>query len=567
MSLPSVAHTAEFQRIASLPRRTWLAEELADLASQMTAILKTPRGTMTLKPQQALALHDAGVEGGLFAPLGVGEGKTLISFLLPVVIPCKRSLLNMPAGLIGERQSDRRELSKHWRIPNELRLFSYDMLGRVQAADELETYAPDLIIFDEAHRAKNLRAAVTRRLARYFVAHPYTKCCALSGSMMDRTIKEFAHLLRWCLKLKSPIPLTNEELEEWAQALDNDVEALERRDPGALLSLCTAEELANNPTHVAARLGFRRRLTETPGVVATVGEGESVGASIYVRAIQHKVAPVTEANFLKLREEWATPDDWLLMTGVDVWRHAQELALGLHYVWNPRPPDDWRNARREWHAFVRDTISRSRTYDSEKHVSDACDAGLLETPTLAVWRKFEPEFTPNVEVRWHDDSALKVCAEWMKKPGLVWTEHAFFAECLSQMTGAPYFGAAGFDAGGRYIQQCPPGISAIASIDANREGRNLQHLWSRCLFVTPPKSAAWNEQAIARFHRTGQKADEVIVDVLLGCRENYDAITAALAGAEAIEQTTGKRQKLIMADVLLPSESEIDALRSPRWTR
>ncbi len=73
-------------------------------------------------------------------------------------------------------------------------------------------------------------------------------------------------------------------------------------------------------------------MTETPGVVATVGTGEHVDCSIYGRAIRHPVAPVTEANFLKLRTEWQTPDGWELMTAVDVWRHAQELVLGLHYV-------------------------------------------------------------------------------------------------------------------------------------------------------------------------------------------------------------------------------------------
>lgn len=381
------------------------------------------------------------------------------------------------------------------------------------------------------------------------------------------SIKDFAHILRWCLKLSAPIPVTNEETEEWAEALDHGVDPMARRRPGALLNLCTAEERATYEQHVAARHGFRRRLTETPGVVATVGEGEHVGCSIYLEGIRHHVSAETEANFLRLREAWETPDGWQLMSAVEVWQHAQEMALGLYYRWNPRPPEEWMNARREWNQFARATISRSRTYDSPLHVANACDAGDLDASALRKWRDVEPTFKPNVEAVWCDDSALHACAEWMRKPGLVWTEHRFFAQRLAKHTGLPYFGAKGFAADGTYIEDCTPGTSAIASIDANREGKNLQGLWNRNLLVCPPGNASWEEQTIARTHRPGQMADEVIVDVLLGCRENFDAIMHALEAAQAIQDTTGKVQKLLLADVTLPTVAEIDAIRSPRWTR
>ncbi len=59
----------------------------------------------------------------------------------------------------------------------------------------------------------------------------------------------------------------------------------------------------------------------------------------------------------------------------------------------------------------------------------------------------------------------------------------------------------------------------------------------------------------------------MIVDVLIGCRENFDACMKALEGARAIRDMTGKMQKLLLADVTLPRVDEIDALRSPRWVR
>lgn len=531
---------------------------------------------MSLRPVQALALHDAGVFGGLFGPIGVGEGKTLITMLLAVVLEARRPLLLLPAGLIEKTQRERLELSKHWRIPNTLRVFSYDMLGRVQAEHELTNYQPDAIICDEVHRLKNRRAAVTRRVARYMVDYPLTKFAGLSGTIMDKSLKDFAHILRWSLKLAAPVPLNNEETEEWAQVFDEGVDPFQRPRAGALLRLCTDDERRGVPEHVAARRGYQRRMTETPGVVATVGDGEHVDCSIYVRGIMHKIAPVTEKNFLILRGDpknrdefpgWQTPDGWELSLAADVWRHAQELALGLHYVWDPRPPLEWREARKEWNRFVRDVISRSKRFDSELHVANACDAGELDGSKLERWREVRPTFTPNVVPVWHDDSAIQTAARWMETPGIVWTGHQFFAERLSKVTGVPYFAQGGFSAAGKYIEDVKPGSSCIASIDANREGKNLQALWSRNLMVCPPTSAAWWEQTIARTHRPGQTADEVVVDVLLGCRENFDACMNAIEGAKAIRDVTGKRQKLLLADVTLPSVLEIDALRSPRWVR
>lgn len=521
---------------------------------------------MRLRPAQALALHDAGVYGGLFAPLGVGEGKTLLSLLLPVVLGAQRPMLLLPANLIEKTLREQELFSKHWRIPTSIRPFSYDMLGRVQAADELDNYLPDFLGCDEVHRLKNRRAAVTRRVARYMYRHPRTRFAAMSGTVMRRSIRDFAHIIRWCLKTGAPVPVTNEELDEWAEALDDGVDPLARRRAGALLELCTHEERAQ-PEHVAARHGFRRRLNETPGVVSTIGEGERVDCSIYVRGLQYDVEPVTEANLARLRATMQTPDDWQLMTAAEGWACAQQLALGLHYIWDPRPPDDWRAARKAWNQFVRATLTHSRTYDSELQVANACDSGRLDATALNAWRAVRPSYTPCVKALWHDSSALDACQKWMQSPGIVWTEHAFFAAELSRRTGVPYYGAKGHTITGEYVEDADPKRPAIVSIDANREGKNLQGIWSRNLLVCPPSGADWWEQVIGRTHRPGQTADEVIVDVLLGCRENYDACVKALEGARAICDVTGKTQKLLIADVSLPSEVEMSRLTTPRWIK
>ena len=159
----SVDHTSELDRIIQIPRRTWTEEELLDLASDMTALLKTPNGTMTLRPMQALALHDLYCHGGLAALMRVGAGKTMVSLLAPYMVDAVRPLLLLPAALIGKTETDLQRLRQHWRIPGNIRMLSYEMLGREQSAlilcdpdNPAIGYRPDLIVADECFAGDTL---------------------------------------------------------------------------------------------------------------------------------------------------------------------------------------------------------------------------------------------------------------------------------------------------------------------------------------------------------------------------------------------------------------------------
>lgn len=565
--------TSELARILALPRRRIDDTNAhAELAEQLTALLKTPEGTMRLRPLQALALHDIGVCGGAFCPLETGGGKTLVSLMAAYILDSKQTILLLPAGLIEKTKRDWDRLAKHWLIPNNIRLFSYEMLGRKEWAIELERYEPDLIIADEVQRLKNRDAAVTRRVERWMEAHPDTRFVALSGTIMDKSLLEFGHILRWCLKTGAPIPLADDELEEWASALDEVVaNDLRRCEPGALLKLAQPGDAPVGALPVvAARRGFRRRLVETPGVVSTVGKGEHVGASLYVRHIRYSMEPITEQHFEKLRGEMVTPDDWKLMTGAEVWMHARELALGFHQIWDPRPPEDWRAARRAWNGFVCDVLARSRSLDSPDQVASSVLAGDMPegVNVLEAWRKQRDEsgFVPNPVPVWHDDTALHIAAKWMAKAGgIVWTEHVPFALRLAELTGASYFGPKGLAADGTFIEDAPA-ESIIASIDANREGLNLQTKWWRNLITSPPERPGIWQQTIARTHRSpGQKADEVEVDIFLGCMEHANAWRRAYAGAEAVRDMTGAESKILIADVDWPTDLEIANFTGARW--
>jgi hypothetical protein len=148
-----------------------------------------------------------------------------------------------------------------------------------------------------------------------------------------------------------------------------------------------------------------------------------------------------------------------------------------------------------------------------------------------------------------------------RERGIVWCEHVFFARRLAQLTGATYYGANGLSDSGESITVVEPGKPIIASIQANATGRNLQ-MFSSNLITSCPTSAATMEQLVGRTHRDGQEADEVTVDILLGCREHGDAFQRALDGARAAADVLGHDQKLLLSDVVMP---DISSRRGPLW--
>jgi hypothetical protein len=601
--MQEVEATDELRRILALPRRDPVAPE--GLAAELTEILAVrdrcpgavlpPRADgictvcdhpMVLRPLQALALHDIGICGGAFLPLDLGEGKSLVSFLAPWVLDAGRVILLERASLLKKTALERDALMRHWLIPNHIRLMSYQMLGLVQSASELDLFfrqdradraeRPDLIIADETQALKNRDAAVTRRVERHMKKYPDTRFVGMTGTIMRKSICDFAHIVRWALKDGAPVPRKDSEVDEWALALDDRIEnEFMRVEPGALLQFANPEEIRLYGELKAARLGFQRRLRETPGIVPSATTGAKVDVGLTIRSLRYDVSMTSTEYFSELREG-RTPDGYDIMEATDVWRHERELALGFYQVWDPAPPEEWRAARRAWYSFVRMVRSRSHTLDSPKQVEMACDAAaagdVRMTDTLAVgigilakWRAIEPTFKPNPIAVWHDDSALRVAAKWMSaEPGIVWVEHIPFGQRLATMTGTKYYGPDGLAPDGEFIDHADPKRCVIASVKANKEGRNLQLKWRRNLITTMCEGADLIHQVIGRTHRSRQTRD-VLVDVFLGCRAHANAWEKATSSASSIVDTVGTQNKLLVAKIEWPSDDEIASWSGPRW--
>lgn len=545
----------------------------------MTAVLKTPAGTMTLRPVQAIALYELGVLGFSSCPIPVGRGKTLVSLLAPHVLGATKPFLLLPAHLVEKTKREMAEMAKHWRVSGFLRIGSYQSLGRDEGMDELTRHRPDLLEFDECHFLKNPRAAVTRRVGRY-IEEVQPAVLIMSGTFYN-DLKAAGRFNRWSHGKHSPMPVNDGEIARWNAALGNEWTGML---PGALINLATLEERSTLPEEEAARVGFQRRLRQTPGVIFDDDPG--IPNSLCITAHELKVSATTEENFRILRGYtdkggimqggWETPDGWPLFTGLEAWRVARELALGMHGIWKPRPEEAWRMARKEWAKYVRDTIkkyddpSKGLTVDSELQVHNACLRGALVSREWSIWQQVRDSYKIRTETVWHDRTALEACAKWLtNEKGICWVSHIPFGQELSRITGCPYYANDGLDANGNLIDDPLNTYKgpAIASVSSNATGRNLQK-WSKNLITAPTSNGQWWEQLLARTHRPGQREDTVEVSVFLGCFEHWDALVRGRQAAKTLLETTGAAQKLLIADIPdWPSVTTILNRREARWSK
>ncbi len=523
--------TEEFRRILALPARAW--DETSNLLSdRVTKVLRTTNGLMTLWPVQAQALVEAAQIQGLFCPIPVGGGKTLVSLLLPTVFSSRRPMLIIPAHLMDKTMREWQELLYAWRISRNIKLLTYQSLSRVSHETALEEYRPDLLICDEAHRLKNRKAACTRRVLRYLDKHP-TPFVVLSGTITNHSLMDYHHLIVRAMGKFAPLPKPVHEAEEWADALD-DRTMISRPHPGVLTRFATPAD--QGLTELAtARKGYQRRLVSTPGVITLTSTDVTCSLS-YMKVPLDPPQVVREA-MSHLEGSWETPDGWPYTNATEVWRIGRELLMGFYYRWNPRPPKPWIEARRAWGKFVRDTLAHSRTLDSEMHIALAHP----EEPSLLAWRAIKDTFKPNSEPVWLSDYVVDKVGAWLTEPGLAWVEHVALGDRVSGKFGVPYCGAG--------MSPMPYlGKPIVLSVRANSEGGNLQRGWARNLVTSPgPNGKAW-EQMIGRTHRPGQPEDEVTVEILVARPWHEEALDKAKENAKFVEQTTGMRQKLLYGD-------------------
>jgi len=552
--IPVVAHTREFDRVVALPRRAVDADLARRWAAALTPIFALHDG-VHLRPWQALALAEAVEVGGAWLALPVGLGKTLISWLLPTAMQSERTLIIVPGSLVTKTESDFGEYVRDWRSPpGAQQTRTREILSTSRGDSILNGFAPDLIIIDESDKLSNPRAGAPRKLDRYIREHN-PRVVAMTGTPARNSIMGYWHLLAWTLGDGAPMPLVPEEALMWSLAID-PAKRGQRADPGPL-----------GATQASAARWFRKRLSETPGVL--IVDEDSCDAPLTIRTRLAREDSALDTAFARFLLEQETPGGMPVSDPLSRWLLDGQLGLGLYSVWDPPPPEDWRSARRAVSRFVRERIDASthtrRPLDTEAQVLRR----YAHLPVVQDWLAIKPTFDGTTMPVWISDSAIESCVDWLHEldgePGIVWCGSIPFGHRLAERTGLPYYGQRGkTQCGSCSLCEAPEGGSLIASWKANMTGFNLQ-AWPRQLVTMPPQSAKFLEQIMGRSHRSGQERP-VIVDILATSGGTLDAFESTIGEAQRVRDTEGLTQKILRADIVRAQPTVTDS-NEFRWAR
>lgn len=586
-----------------------------------------------LKPIQGWALEETYDAHGLLGILGVGHGKTGLDILLPwamfpkkAVRPseCKVVLLLIPPKL--KRRfftKDYPQWAAHFEVPNlagvtgptfkpdgrpTLEVVTYSELSSKKNTDLLARLKPDGVIADEAHKLKDPNATRTKRFFRIFTKEhieasgkPKPIYVPMSGTITDNSIKEYGHHAKNALGDKSPVPIHEPTLDEWASALDV---ADRPAPPGVLAVLCAPGETVHQ--------GFARRLFDTHGVITT--STASVKCGLDIEAIEPPPMPEKVQQHLNdIRTLEVRPDGEESDGAMTTANWAREMASGFYSYWafpkefkkhcphGDQCPGDadknadkceatklikaWFAARKLYNKAVRTRLHFSREFmdspDLLKHAAVRWFGGYEHkgvkyppktkqgTPSkpggpLAVWDStvtlqnneivetwpawaaIKDLVQPDPRTKWVDDFLINACVEWGRKSvGIIWTEHKDFGRKLASVLKTTFY-----DGGGKDPELDADGKKTIVcSIKANAEGSNLQKLFFKNLVAHPPASGLIWEQMLGRTHRQGQRNDTVECDVFLHTAECSRAFATARRRAFYIQTTTRTPQKLCLATI------------------
>lgn len=606
-------HNREIQRVTDIPINKSLSPELHKKFSAATLL---PSANIELLPVQSEALKAYLLNAGAFCYIKVGGGKTLISFAIAtaayrkglrkilLLIPPKLTQqtvekkipwlrkqmpINLPIHVIsGKNKANRlRESERN----SGLFIMSWSQLSIQDTDDLISNIAPELIIADEAHNLSNKTSSRYKRINRWMVENPNTEFVPLSGTMAKKSIMDYYHLMRWCLKDKAPVPDTELEASNWSNILDttfSEVTPSRELDPilnwGKLQGLDVGRDIAGY------RKAYNLRLKSTSGVIFAVGE-DDLGTSITF--INEPVKdPDSFSGMSKLKELLSdlhdmdtSPDGDIIDYAIHKFRHDYELTAGFYNSLRWPELSDVIRRKKISKEDAQDLLDRSQDYhraSQEYHrvcrkwlQEYACEG--LDTPLLlgnSMYHHGPKEVGEELHEAWslrrkmdfegridRDSNPVRVCdykvmtlLKWIsslpKKRGgvLVWYQRNEIGKwCYEVLKGA------GIDV--VLCDASPKGSLAmnneefhkskvmLASINAYREGIDAQGIEYQ-YFIQAPREAHFWEQCIGRNHRTGVMYPELTYTTNFTSKFDHNMFSAVLADA-LFQSQAGSPHKLI----------------------
>lgn len=619
----------DIERICALPIIPHLKRsEIETFCREYVLAEPFDRG-FRLFENQCRALLEYIAYKGLLGPIGVGKGKTLISVKIPDIAwrkGLRKILLLVPSSVYGQlTRNDLQWIRQHVAIQVPFHglgslsskgrlalaysgrkgcyILPYSCLSTQDSVEVLRAVGPECIVLDEAHLVKNAAAARTKRLREYVRQSEQrgneVELVALSGTITNKSILDYHHLIGSALRQLSPLPISPIIANEWATVLDADAD-MATGDTGPIEPLVAWARRnfpkANIPFGLAGfRSAYRLRLTTAPGVVATSDSSLKTSLTLCTRAVkryeEHKDWAELNRLMTQVIDEWTTPTGDEIDHAIHTFKWLYELTSGFYNRLSWPEPDVLatrtettvkratrmlslamehhevaQEYARELRAWLRTssrpgldtpmTVGKSMSKDGDSWVTKKLyDIWLAK-------KELEHEFKTKFSARRmmsRDSDPVRVCSfkidqmvNWVTKTdpkgAIIWVYHTDLGtwafDALKEAGVDPLHCIAG-EHSNRVIRDHKNGDRIIvASMSAHGTGKNLQH-FQHSYFLQWPRSATLAEQVLGRMHRTGQKADEL--NPRLNNTTEFDVLNFAACLNDALynQQTTGNRQRLI----------------------
>lgn len=371
----------DIRRIVNLPIERWMDAPEFELFCRRNILAHAFEG-VNQKPfrffePQANAIRAFHTYGKLFAPIGVGWGKTLIClaiahhafnngtkkialFVPPQVYnqlterdiqwARKRIPFNVPViGLYDGSKFQRRAKALSGNYG--LYIVPYSTMSTKQGLEMLWGIAPRLMMFDECHLLRHRNTARTRRIEDYLKKNK-PAVVALSGTITNKGLMDYHHLIKYCLEDGMPLPMAVNTAQAWALVIDSGaLPSDSMMGPVEPLVQWHRRNFSPKPAPdniTMIRGAFRTRLTTAPGVIAT--SDQDIGVSLLIA--NQPADTEGQEGFLEVErlmkmvdKEWLTPDGDEIPHAMLKYKWFYELTAGFYnrLVW----PDAASYARRK----------------------------------------------------------------------------------------------------------------------------------------------------------------------------------------------------------------------------
>jgi len=531
-------------------------------------VTKGKTGEFGLRANQAAMLEAASLIAkypgcGMFAQSAVGSGKSLAILLFAMLYPdVKTTVLLLPPDLVTEMEGEIFKWREHFNLgDSEGRMpifLPYSQLSQAKSSALLRHLDPDLIIADESQNLGNPGAARTKRFLRHFDDKPDCRFIALTGTITDQSIHEYAHLLRLAVRRLSFIPMPKDpHYNSWRSVIDVDGRP-NKDDVRRMQPLCDLFKVpwpqreASNADLVAAqrkasRQAFNLRLASTYGVLMTTES--STDTALNISVVSPDFGPDLREIIKQVATEEVLPNGDDIVDGTELARHMGTLSIGFFNQWDWDAVDadsEWDKARKAWASEVRSYL--------KDFSREGCDSPALverwvreESPrnnlskAFWAWDALRDMDAPPTITTWVSNEVLIWARDWLYSqdgPAILWYYSRAVGERLSLM-GMPVKTAKPKPDPRRMPQACLP-------MKVFHKGHNMQP-YRNCLVLEQWSSGKMTEQLLGRNHRNGQE-EACEWEILAHTDSQHRRLEKCVLRSEYIQDSTQQKQKLLLAN-------------------